>query len=164
MNLNEQVIKVATEMLESRGFNVTPDNDNIFIATSNESPDIHLYLLNTPLNKATIVHYIQVFITKGIEHAILIYRDSITSSVKKTLKNVVNCRVELFSEAELKFNITKHVLVPHHEQVDPHDHPKRDKYPTILKTDPVVRFYGFRVGNVIRITRPNHKIYYRVVR
>ena len=163
MNNNDQIITVATEMLQSRGYSVSHHEDGVYLATKSDEEPIYLYLLNTCLNKAVIVHYIGVFITKKIKHAIIVYRDTITPSVKKTLKTVVTTRIELFNDKELRFNITKHVLVPPHYRVDPTLHPEREKYPTILKSDPIVRFYGFKVGDVVKIIRPLG-LYYRVVR
>jgi DNA-directed RNA polymerase subunit H (RpoH/RPB5) len=35
--------------------------------------------------------------------------------------------------------------------------------PKILLRDPIVRWYGWKVGDVVKITRPNGELYYRIV-
>lgn len=35
--------------------------------------------------------------------------------------------------------------------------------PKILLRDPIVRWYGWKVGDVVKITRPNGELYYRMV-
>ena len=39
-----------------------------------------------------------------------------------------------------------------------------DKLSIILKNDPQVRFYGFRVNDIIKIIRKNGIIFYRIVK
>jgi DNA-directed RNA polymerase subunit H (RpoH/RPB5) len=38
-----------------------------------------------------------------------------------------------------------------------------DALPKILLRDPIVRWYGWEIGDVIKITRPNGELYYRMV-
>ena len=38
-----------------------------------------------------------------------------------------------------------------------------DALPKILLRDPIVRWYGWKVGDVIKVTRPNKELYYRMV-
>ena len=38
-----------------------------------------------------------------------------------------------------------------------------DALPNIFLRDPIVRWYGWEVGDVIKITRPNGELYYRAV-
>lgn len=38
-----------------------------------------------------------------------------------------------------------------------------DALPKILLRDPIVRWYGWEIGDVIRVTRPNGELYYRMV-
>ena len=66
----------------------------------------------------------------------------------------------------MKVSITKHYLVPKHEKVpDSEKFDKKiiDKLPILLKTDPISRFYGFKKGDLIKISRKNNYIFYRRV-
>jgi DNA-directed RNA polymerase subunit H (RpoH/RPB5) len=38
-----------------------------------------------------------------------------------------------------------------------------DALPKIFLRDPIVRWYGWKIGDVIKITRPNGELYYRIV-
>jgi DNA-directed RNA polymerase subunit H (RpoH/RPB5) len=38
-----------------------------------------------------------------------------------------------------------------------------DSLPKMLLRDPIVRWYGWQVGDVVKITRPNGELYYRMV-
>jgi len=63
-----------------------------------------------------------------------------------------------FSYDDLKFNITKHVLVPRYEVV-PHEQLPRLgislcdvwRLPTLRTTDPVCIFYAWRIGTILKI-------------
>jgi len=70
----------------------------------------------------------------------------------------------------MQYNLTKHELVPKHEKVDINEKnaedfkkSKTDKFPILLKTDPVARFYGFSKGDIIKITRKNGYVTFRRV-
>lgn len=64
----------------------------------------------------------------------------------------------IFHDKELTFNKTKHVLVPKHERLSDEkasEFKRNYKGPQahILITDPIVKYYGWRLGDVIMITR-----------
>ena len=70
--------------------------------------------------------------------------------------------VEVFTCAQLMFNVTRHALVPRHERLAPEDEarmlasigaPGRDALPTQLYSDPVARYYDYADGDVVRIDR-----------
>ena len=105
----------------------------------------------------------------NILHSIIIYGDTITPTVKKTIQTMTEMEIELFTESELLFNITKHILVPTHEKLSEFENKifKKKfgvKFPIILTTDPVSRFFNFKKGDIIRVTRKNNYVSYLVVR
>lgn len=74
---------------------------------------------------------------------------------------------EIYFIDDLQFNILKHYLVPKHEVIHSSEEKEKIKkdygvtswlqFPLILSTDPVVRFIGGKVGDIIKITRnPSH--------
>ena len=73
--------------------------------------------------------------------------------------------VEIFTEQELRVNITKHILVPEHERI-PHSNKEYidtllhqyscetiHNFPVLRVTDPVCRFYGGKKGDLFKIKR-----------
>ena len=70
----------------------------------------------------------------------------------------------MFTYKYLKFNIVDHEFVPHHESLTAAEKIKLlsdfmikdyNKLPLISKFDPVCRYYNFKIGDVLRITRPS---------
>lgn len=71
---------------------------------------------------------------------------------------------QVFTKAELKYNPSKHELVPQHEKMKEAEVKELlEKYnirgkahlPVILKTDVMAKWLGLRPGDVVRITRYN---------
>ena len=88
---------------------------------------------------------------------------------QKVVSDIQDMRIELFPLESLRYNITKHRLVPKHTQLSKSESKKfKDAYgvkiPILLRTDPIVRFYDFQKGSVIKIERPYGLISYRIVK
>ena len=75
--------------------------------------------LYSHLNKVN-VNYIKNIIKYVTElkfkHVILIYKDNITSIVKKIVELSDDIFFEIFNENDIFFNVNKHILVPKHEK------------------------------------------------
>ena len=105
-------------------------------------------------------------------HAIIVYKDSATPVAKKIIEESNDILIELFQEEELSYNITKHYLVPKHELIyekgskgaKEFKDKYSDKFPIILKSDPISRFYGYKKGDIIKVTRKSGNIMYRIVK
>lgn len=144
--------------------------------------------LNEKKPGKTALEEIGARMTKNkILHAILVTRDKLTPGAKQQLaeltrnrtetekKAVRRKRIEVFLDEELLFNITTHELVPPHfllnkeetEAVLKKYRATKNQLPMIQLNDPVVRFYGWRRGQVCRIERRSETagktFYYRVV-
>lgn len=122
-----------------------------------------------------------------IQHAILILRGGLTPSARTELAELTRIRteserrtakrkrIEVFLEEELLFNITQHEWTPPHTLLSPQEKKQlmqrykanEEQLPMIAANDPVVRFYGWRRGQVCRIERPceasGTTFYYRMV-
>lgn len=156
--------KVCLELFEARNYTIIEQDDNTILGSEENGSRIYLCILpELKLNINTIKYYYRFLLEEHIPHAILIYNSVITSSVKKILSNI-NIDIELFSQSELTFNITKHILVPEHKLIDKQDGVDYTKYPIIKKTDPVCKFFRFRPGQLIQIIRRNKSLYYRIVK
>jgi DNA-directed RNA polymerase subunit H (RpoH/RPB5) len=107
------------------------------------------------------------------DHILVIYHVSMTSFAKQHLEKIVagGTIVESFSIGQLQFDIMCHVLVPPHKEVSVRCIRKLgvtpEQLPVILDTDPVVRYFRWPRGTIVRVTLANpegHEYYdYRVV-
>ena len=104
-----------------------------------------------------------------IFHVIMIHYKEPSKQLYQTvedLKTVSGLKVEFFHVDFLQFNPTKHELVPIHE-LAPEEEQKdlrKGELPMLLSHDPMVRFYGYEKGDIVKITRKSGIICYRVVR
>jgi DNA-directed RNA polymerase subunit H (RpoH/RPB5) len=78
-------------------------------------------------------------------------------------------KIELFAEEDLQFNITKHRLQPKFEKLkdsEAVDFKKNFgiKFGILRLDRPIARFYNYQKGDVIRITRNDGYINYRIVK
>jgi len=106
---------------------------------------------------------------RNVEHSIVIYKDKVTPATKSTLEQTEDMKIELFAEEDLQINITKHRLQPIFEKLKDEEAMEfKKKYGLkfgILRVDrPIARFYDYVRGDVIRITRPDGYINYRIVK
>lgn len=174
--LKEQAaIKVIIEMLIDREYKIDyADND-----LTNEQP----YIIKAKKNINTIIVFINedeklniqgikdkisIMNKENATSCIIIYKATVTSSAKKSLETL-EYEFELFALHELQLNITRHRLVPRHTRVLPSEKEELDKnykgkLPIILHTDPISRYYAFKRGEYIRITRKDGSIIYRIVK
>uniref|UniRef100_A0A7S0M3M5 DNA-directed RNA polymerases I, II, and III subunit RPABC1 n=1 Tax=Cryptomonas curvata TaxID=233186 RepID=A0A7S0M3M5_9CRYP len=84
-------------------------------------------------------------------------------------------RVEIFSAAELRFNITRHELVPRHTVLKEAEkrellrryHLQEKHLPRMQQSDPLARYFGLELRSVVKITRSSetagHYVTYRLV-
>ena len=179
--MNSKVKTTLYEMLKDRNdkYVFKEINDNILLAY-HENDIILIY--NCQENKSgvkTITKLQQLVNEHKSSHVIFIYKHSITIFAKNAIKEfseTYNIHIEMFFVNELMFNVTKHILVPKHEILS--DKEKQEtmmclrckdikKFPQMLTTDPVARYFNMKKGQLVRITRPSETsgkyISYRVV-
>lgn len=119
------------------------------------------------LNAEVIKGIVLQFELREYNHTILVYEGVPTANVKKQVDELskIGKNIELFSADDLQLNITKHILVPKHELLKVGKKFKdKNNLPIILRSDPVCRFYNFPKGEVIKVTRRDGFIAYRIVR
>jgi DNA-directed RNA polymerase subunit H (RpoH/RPB5) len=167
MNFNK-VFNVCKDLFETRKYILTEegidDTKGWYLkGIDQKKQPIHLYItLQNKLNVELIKYYYNLFHTEHIKHAIIVYQDTFTASVKKILQSI-DIQIELFQMKELTYNILNHVLVPKHTKIGVMKQNSK-KYPIMKKTDPVARFIGFKHGDIVRIDRNDGSIYYRYVK
>jgi DNA-directed RNA polymerase I, II, and III subunit RPABC1 len=161
---------ICLEILEQRGYNILENDTEKIIAENPSKSKICVILSIIPkFNVERIEQCISFTHALNIKHAICIYSDNITSVAKTMIEKMVDMKFELFNIQELQYNITKHRLVPAHVKVSPEDSLiiKKEyglKFGSLLKTDPITRFYGYERGDIIKISRKNGVVTYRIVR
>lgn len=188
-----KVRKTVLEMIEDRNikipvidknltfeqFNVqyTANNIDIYIndEENNKKVYIHFYNSDKSFGKKTLSDLI-INITEKYQDdsilIILILKDKENNLVSKELQKPNYKNVEIFIQQSLIFNITRHVLVPEHRILTEEEEKSlkfnKKELPTILKTDPVAKYYGMKTGQICRIKRPStvsgFTYYYRVVK
>ena len=96
------------------------------------------------------------------DHVIIVVFDNLNEKHRSLEVEFPN--LTLFSYKNLMFNIVDHQFVPDHECLTAAEKIKLlsdfmikdySKLPIISKFDPVCRYYNFKIGDVIRITRPS---------
>lgn len=112
-------------------------------------------------------------------HAILVVFEGLTSPAVFMLRDLEaqhDIHITFFAEKELLYDIFEHKYVPRHELLDEAEKQRLaqelkvatlDLLPHIQKHDPVARYMGLAVGDVVRIHRfsatVGRDVYYRVV-
>lgn len=136
-------------------------------------------------NKFTMSHVKSFFESSDLtpnSHMIFVYKDKLTTANETSLRNnylkkkqsneaVTFDKIEIFCIKNLLFNITKHELVPKHELLDSNeassiyekysikDNQRVIKLPLLMtKIDPVSKYYDFKPGSLIKITRPSSSV------
>jgi len=166
----EKAYEVCLEMFIQRGYKILEKDDERILALKDDNTQICAFLsvLNSKFNVDKIQECIALMKQMDVYHGIIVYKDTVTPIAKKVVEESKEILIELFNEEELQYNITKHYLVPKHEILYKKDSTeakefKKNKYPIISKKDPVSRFYGYNIGDVIMVTRKNGQIMYRIV-
>ena len=113
--------------------------------------------------------YIEQCMNKQINHYIVIYQNSITSTCLKILNNFFEYNIELFPLDQFKFDITRVKYYTKHEKVSDNEKKTLKKIyqgnlPVILSSDPIVRYFGYKKDDILLIYRENNELSYRIVK
>ena len=101
----------------------------------------------------------------GYKNMIVISKQTITSSAKKSLKNN---GIEIFSWSDFNYDVTAHIYQPVITLLNMRDSNGikksfgESKLPHIKLTDIIVRYYNAKLGNVMMFEREDG-VYYRMV-
>lgn len=168
--MDPRALATVIEMLEQRGYNVEQD-DNIIVGTRKTPTPDRIVVFYNPgtIAIAHIKEYASIMDKTDFRHAIVIYKDGVTPQAGKTIEILSEKEIEVFQECKLLYNITKHRLVPKHRCLSSFEITmfKRKygvKIPVMLQADAVSRFYNFKAGDIIEITRIDGIVVYRIVK
>lgn len=157
-------------MLMDRGFtDITQveNNEDFTIAynpTSHEKTYVY-YVADPKVNVKNIKSIktnVDNYGTSNLVCLIVVYKFTITSFAKQFISSDVNdLFVQLFSERELAYNVTKHEYVPKHTVLSPKSKKEvlnkyrtlSKNFPYILSADPICRYFGCLPGTMMKIDR-----------
>ena len=180
MNANSK--NTLMEMLFDRGYTTVETIGDELEATDplTDKRILVYYVADAKVNVKNIKtmksHLDKIDVTR-IACLIIVYKYAITTFAKQFISSdVKDLFVQIFSEKELSFNITKHEFVPKHTLLSTVDrnailkryNTKACHFPQILFTDPISRYYGALPGDMMRIVRESetcgmHTLYRQVV-
>lgn len=95
-------------------------------------------------------------------NGIIITEKALSSNVKKSITQLPAYNIQVYLDTELSCNPTKHYLVPKQEIMSEEEVSiflsnnkkiKLEQLPVILPSDPIVKFLGGKLGQVMRIHR-----------
>lgn len=164
----DKSIETLKNMILQRGYTISEEDEDKIIGINENNEFIAVFTtVVDKFNVDRIKEKTAMLNTLNINHCIIIYHN-VTSIAKKLIENSIEKKFELFTYNELQYNITQHRLVPTHIRLsDIETKEFKNKYgvkfPNILSTDPVSRFYNFQKGDVIKIIR-NGYITHRIVK
>lgn len=168
--MEDRCMETITEMLNARGYEVLEtDTDKMLFENESEHKILVVFVEDPKLNINTVKDLVAILEQNELDHAIIVYNDTITSSAKKIIESIDDKTIETFMRTELQYNITKHRLQPEFEKCvgDELKELKSkwgSKLPAMLKHDPIARFYNYSRGDIIKITRKNGFVAYRIVK
>jgi DNA-directed RNA polymerase I, II, and III subunit RPABC1 len=133
--------------------------------------------LRVNLGIAPIRHYVALMQQTGCARAILVLWGSLTAPAVAMLRDLElkGLTISGFTESELMVDIYEHEKVPLHVPLTVEEkaavlaqfRADERQLPEIQRHDPMARYLGLKVGDVVRIHRVSstvgHDIYYRIV-
>lgn len=169
----DQVRQTLQEMLVDRNYHccqLQPNESEYKISYDEDSCTKYVRIFIVEETKVGIKQLKEMLQrATDVNHIIIVYANDITTFAKQSLEEYKDIRFELFSFAELAFNVSKHELVPKHMIYTKHlkdvcqtFHVKKHNLPKIMMHDPVIKYIGAQKGDLVKIFREN-TVYYRMV-
>lgn len=176
--MSTKAYETLFEMFEQRGWEIIGITDIMITVQKNPGhspPEYACAFVSSTLSKFNVdrfQYYVSTAKSMGISHCIVVYTETATAPAKKIVDMMPDFTMELFSDVELQYNPTKHVLTPEHSLYARAGSEKctefKTKYgqgiPGLLRTDPVAKFLGFKHGDIVRVKRPSGLVTYRLVK
>lgn len=154
------------------------DNLSLIFTKGKRNVLVYFYLIGIKLAQAEMQYLDALAGQKSANQIIIVSKCKATPKVTSSLELL---NAQLFSEDELRFNLTKHQLQPEFTALSTDEknsildyytkdsqgvqHP--EYIPGMFTTDPIRKWYNWKVGTLIRITRHHEdgtpEISYRIV-
>eukprot|EP00916_Digyalum_oweni_P014995 GHVL01024492.1.p1 GENE.GHVL01024492.1~~GHVL01024492.1.p1 ORF type:complete len:213 (-),score=32.59 GHVL01024492.1:306-944(-) len=158
-----------------------PGREQHFIVASKHDSKVMIFMAEEEkkLSIKSIDRVVDKMDNQEINHGIVVSKNGLNSHANQAIADVNSTSggtyLEHFLETELIINIMKHELVPTHEVLSDEDkkallkkyRAKDQQLPRIPKNDPVARFLGLKLRQVVKIVRPSETagryVTYRIV-
>lgn len=153
------VRETVIEMLKDRGYTFKNTTGN-FTCNRGKITCLVYFSIEDSIGIKSLKKLTERMESNGINHTILVYPKTITSSGKAFMEKKTTT-IEAFKENDLLVNITKHELAPDYHVLS-HSEKKQvlvslktpeNLLPRIQWNDPVARWFGMRRGDVLRVNR-----------
>jgi DNA-directed RNA polymerase I, II, and III subunit RPABC1 len=176
MEIQDQIVrKTCIEMLQQRGYLIEQDDDEALIGTKDKQRIIVFFNESTKLDVERVKEYIDLMYQSDIHHAVVVMQETVTPVAKKVVEELPQSNehlgyiIELFEAKSLRYNITKHRLVPRHTVLGKSESSSfrqtyGTKLPALLRSDPIARFYFYQRGDVVKIERNDGFVSFRIVK
>lgn len=144
--------KSVREVLSKTYKNENDESLYVFFADISSNKQLGVEVINNVLSE----------MKKG-KNAIIITPIPLSASAKKKILGLLTYNIYIFMETEMGYDPTEHFLVPKHRVLGVKEQRDFlikngltvDQFPTILTTDIIARYYGFKPGQVVEIIRTN---------
>jgi len=173
--MDDTKLRVLTEMIHDRGYDSVEKNN-----VDNEMEIYHVYkdgvlvivifVIEPKLCTNDIKTCVEYLDNIKVKNTIILCCNGTTPKSKSIVEGLVNTGdyyIEVFDISWFSYNRTKHRLVPKHTRLSDCDAKtimnKYGKIPDILISDPIARYYGYKIRDVIKVTRNDGGICYRMV-
>lgn len=105
-----------------------------------------------------------------VKNIIIIHQNLVTSNCRKVIENLFQYHIEIFELDHFQYDITAlYYYLPHEKVNNPEliqfiKNNYHNKIPILLKSDAISRYFDFKRGDIIKITRGENDICYRIVK
>ncbi|KAE9462893.1 hypothetical protein C3L33_05200, partial [Rhododendron williamsianum] len=151
-------------------FGMSPKREELIIQTQkgdeSDDPSDRIFVIFPEVSKkvgcSVMKECVLKMDTEKVSRAILVIQHGLTPQAKAVIGEVAKkYRMETFQDSELLVNINEHELVPKHEVLTSKEENellekykvKRAQLPRMLVTDPIARYFGLKMGQIVKITR-----------
>lgn len=146
------------------------DDSLLFIDKETQKPLILVFIKQEKVGVDVLKHYVTKSMISSVKNYIFIYENHITTSAIKIIDNFYDNNIEYFPLSEYLYDITSSRYYLRHEKIIDMtekleiQNTFRNKLPVILVSDPIVRYFGFKRNDILKIYRKNNEICYREVK
>ena len=108
--------------------------------------------------------------TESVKDYIIVYENQITSTCNRIISDLFQYNIELFCLEDFLFDFTElyyyipHERVKNQEKINELRERYDTKFPILLSSDPVCKYFGFKKNDIIKVIRSDKEIAYRIVK